>query len=120
MKKLIVLLTAILAFSLMAFAAEDANGNWKTTIETPNGSQTQTFALKVDAGKVTGTIGSEMMGNLQIADGKIEGDKISFSVSTNFGAIRYAGTISGDTMKLTLTVGDGQFTLDIAATRVKA
>lgn len=119
MKKLIVIVTAILGFSFMALAVEDATGNWKATIDTPNGAQTQTFALKLDEGKVTGTIGSEMLGNLQIAEGKMDGDKISFSVSTDFGVIRYAGTVGGDTMKLTITVGDGQFTFDITATRVK-
>jgi hypothetical protein len=120
MKKLIVLMTALLAFSFVALAAEDATGNWKATIDTPNGSQTQTFALKMDGGKVTGTIGSEMLGNTQIADGKMDGDKISFSITTDFGVIHYAGTVSGDTMKLTITVGDGQFTFDISAARVKA
>ena len=119
MKKLIVILTALLAFSFAAMAAEDATGNWKATIDTPNGSQVQTFALKMDGGKVTGTIGSEMLGSMQIAEGKMDGDKISFSISTDYGVIRYAGTVSGDTMKLTITVGDGQFTFDISATRIK-
>jgi hypothetical protein len=120
MKKLIVILTALLAFSFAALAAEDATGNWKASIDTPNGTQVQTFALKMDGGNVTGTIGSEMMGNMQIADGKMDGDKISFSITSDYGVIRYAGTVSGDTMKLTITVGDGQFTFDITAARVKA
>ena len=119
MKKLIVILTGILVFSFAALAAEDATGNWKASIDTPNGTQVQTFALKMDGAKVTGTIGSDMLGNMQIADGKMDGDKISFSITTDFGFIRYAGTVSGDTMKLTITVGDGQFTFDINASRVK-
>ena len=119
MKKPIVILMALLAFSFAAPAAEDATGNWKATIETPNGSQVQTFALKMDSGKVTGTIGSEMLGSMQIAEGKMDGDKISFSITSDYGVIRYAGTVSGDTMKLTITVGDGQFTFDITAARVK-
>jgi hypothetical protein len=120
MKKLIVILMALLSFSFVTLAAEDANGNWKATIDTPNGAQTQTFTLKADAGKVTGSIASDMLGTQQIADGKLDGDKISFSVTTDFGVIRYVGTVSGDTMKLTITVGDGQFTFDISASRVKA
>lgn len=120
MKKMIAIVTLVLGFSFMALAAEDATGNWKATIDTPNGAQTQTFALKADGDKVTGTIGSDMLGNLQIAEGKMDGDKISFSIATDYGVIRYAGTLSGDTMKLTITVGDGQFTFDITATRVKA
>jgi hypothetical protein len=119
MKQLIVILTALLAFSFAALAAEDATGNWKATIDTPNGSQVQTFALKMDGGKVTGTIGSEMLGSMQIAEGRMDGDKISFSITSDYGVIRYAGTVSGDTMKLTITVGDGQFTFDITAARVR-
>ena len=48
MKKLIVILTAILGFSFMALAAEDAAGNWKATIETPNG----TLVFKQIAGAI--------------------------------------------------------------------
>lgn len=120
MKKLTVILTVLLASSFLAPATEDATGNWKASIDTPNGTQVQTFALKMDGGKVTGTIASEMMGSMQIAEGKMDGDKISFSITSDYGVIRYAGTVSGDTMKLTITVGDGQFTFDISASRAKA
>jgi hypothetical protein len=120
MKKLIVILAGLLIFSFLALAAEDPTGNWKASVDTPNGTQVQTFALKMDGAKVTGTTGSEMLGSMQIADGKMDGDKISFSITSDFGVIRYAGSVSGDTMKLTITVGDGQFTFDITAARVKA
>jgi len=118
MKQLFVMI-AVLGLSVMAVAAEDATGTWKATLETPNGSQVNTFVLKMDGGKVTGTISSDMMGTQQISDGKVDGEKISFSVTSDFGIISYAGTVKGDTMKLTLTVGDGQFTLPVSATRMK-
>lgn len=120
MKKLIVLLTLVLGLSFMAFAAEDAAGTWKGTLETPNGAITNTFVLKVEDGKLTGTIANDMMGSSPISDGKIDGDKISFTQPSDFGALVYSGTIKGDTMTLTLVVGGGQFTLNITATRVKA
>ena len=109
----------VLGLSVMGMAAEDATGTWKATLETPNGSAVNTFVLKVDGDKVTGTISSDMMGSQQITTGKVDGDKISFSFTTDFGVIAYAGTVKGDTMNLTLTVGDGQFTLPVNATRVK-
>ena len=120
MKKFAAVLIAILAFSFSGLAAEDANGTWKATIETPQGAMENTFLLKIDGGKVTGTISSQMMGSQQISDGKIDGDKITFSITSDFGVISYSGTIKGDDMKLTLTVGGGQFTLDLTAKRVKA
>jgi len=119
MKQLFVMLIAVLALSVMAVAAEDATGTWKATLETPNGTVVNTFVLKMDGGKVTGTISSDMMGTQQIADGKMDGEKISFTVSSDFGVITYVGTVKGDTMNLTLTVGDGQFTLPVNAKRTK-
>jgi len=119
MRKIAIVLIAILGLAFAALGAEDAAGTWKATFDTPNGSQENTFALKVDSGKVTGTISGGMMGTVQISDGKVDGDKITFSVTSDFGVIKYAGTIKGDDMKLTLTVGDGQFTLDLNAKRAK-
>ncbi len=119
MKKLIAVLTLLMGFCLIATAAEDPTGNWKATLDTPNGPMVLTFTFKLDEGKLTGTMGSEMMGNIPISAGKIEGDKISFSVEGQMGTVRVAGTLSGDTMKLTITVGDGQFTFDVNAARVK-
>ncbi len=120
MKKLMVMLVALLGFSLIAVAAEDATGNWKGTLDTPNGAMTLTFALKADAGKLTGTMGSDMMGNLPISEGKVDGDKITFSVTGQMGVIHVTGTVSGDTLKMNVSVGDGQFAFDISAARVKA
>ena len=60
-----------------------------------------------------------MMGNLPISDGKVDGDKVSFSVNGQMGVAHVTGTVSGDTLKLTLNVGDGQFTFDVDAARVK-
>lgn len=104
---------------MAALGQENAAGTWKATMETPNGSAENTFVLAVDGAKVTGSI-SGMMGTVQIADGKLDGDKISFSINTDFGTISYSGTIKGDEMKLTLSAGGGQFTFDLVAHRAKA
>src|ERR1700722_11998446 len=110
MKKIIVMLTLVLGLSAIAVAAEDASGTWKATLETPNGAMTNTFVLKVDGDKLTGSISSDMMGTQQITSGKVDGDKVTFSFTSDFGVIAYSGTVKGDTLNLTLTVGDGQFT----------
>ena len=89
-------------------------------VPTPMGAQVNTFVLKADGDKLTGTLSNEMMGSQQITDGKVDGDKITFSITSDFGVIKYVGTVKGDTLKLTMTVGDGQFTLDINATRAKS
>src|SRR5580704_4410080 len=119
MRKLIILFTAILGFACVALGAEDAAGTWKATLQTPNGAEENTFLFKVDAGKVTGTVTGGMLGTVPIDEGKVEDDKISFSISSEFGVIRYSGTIKGDEMSLTLIVGDGQFSLEFNAKRAK-
>jgi hypothetical protein len=98
MRKLIFLLAA---FSLAAFAA-DVTGSWKASMDTPNGSMDMTFVLKADGNVVTGAVQSQM-GEMKIDDGKLDGDKISFSISPgDFGKLTYTGTIKGDEMTLTM------------------
>jgi uncharacterized membrane protein len=103
MRKLIFLL---MACSLAAFAA-DVTGNWKASLETPNGSMAFTYVLKADGNVVTGTVKSDM-GETKIEEGKTDGDKISFAVTVeNFGKISYNGTVKGDDMTLTFTLPAG-------------
>ncbi len=44
--------------------------------------QVNTFVLKAEGDKVTGTIVSDMMGTQQITEGKLAGDKITFAVTS--------------------------------------
>jgi hypothetical protein len=119
MRKLVFLLAAL---SLTAFAA-DVTGNWKASLETPNGSMEFTYVLKADGNTVTGTIQSQM-GDMKIDEGKLDGEKISFSTTVeNFGKISYTGTVKGDEMTLSFTLpaggGDMPPMPPIVAKRVK-
>ncbi|MDR3701327.1 MAG: hypothetical protein P4L56_16895 [Candidatus Sulfopaludibacter sp.] len=102
MTKWIVALTA--AFVLTASAA-DVAGTWKASVETPNGTFESTFTFKIDGGKLTGSVASQM-GEAQISEGKIDGDKLSFAVSREMNGetfkITYDGVVSGNEMKLTV------------------
>jgi hypothetical protein len=103
MRKLIFLLAAL---SVAAFAA-DVTGNWKASLETPNGTMEFTYVLKADGNTVTGTIQSQM-GEMKLDEGKLDGDKISFSITVeNFGKISYAGTVKDDEMTLNMSFAGG-------------
>ena len=103
MRRLIFLL-AVLA--LAVFAA-DVTGTWKGSIETPGGTFDNTFILKADGAKLTGTLQGGPGGELKIEEGKIDGDKVSFAVNMDFGKLSYTGTVSGDDLKLKVTFGGG-------------
>ena len=93
----------------MAFAA-DVTGKWTAEFPGPDGgSMTITYNFKQDGTKLTGTAEGPG-GSLPIQEGKVEGDKISFTVTFDAGGgemkIGNQGTIKGDEITLTVKVGD--------------
>ena len=101
---ILLMLTALAAF------AADVNGVWKGSMETPMGAVEISANLKADGNALNGTL--NFMGNdTKIEKGKIDGDKVSFELNMEFGTMAYAGTVSGDELKLTITVMDNQSTV---------
>ena len=97
-------LVVIAALFVAAASAADISGTWKGTAENQGATIERTFAFKVDGTKLTGETTSEMMGKSVIADGKIDGDNISFTITANFQGnemkLNYKGKVAGDTIKL--------------------
>jgi hypothetical protein len=91
-------------FAVCALAA-DVTGTWKGSIETPNGSRDVTMHLKSDGGKLTGTV-SGRQGDVEIQDGKIDGDNVSFAFVRGDFKMEYKGKVSGDQIKFDITMGD--------------
>jgi hypothetical protein len=97
-----------LAFALLlaaapAFAA-DVDGNWTTTLDTPNGPVQINYVFKADGAKLTGTSSGPDGSPIPIADGKIDGSKISFSLTLDFGqgpaTFTYTGQVAAGEIKL--------------------
>jgi hypothetical protein len=134
MKSLLTLGAALLAIVLVSTAA-DITGKWTAQVAGRSGAQQEmTFQLKADGNTLTGTVtggggggrrggGGGAAQPRQISDGKIDGDKVSFTVKTEAnGQTRtatYTGTISGDTLQLKQTREgrNGTQTTDITAKR---
>ena len=99
------------ALGVLAYAA-DATGKWTFETQGRNGPMTQTLNLKQSGSDLTGTLAGGRGGDVQISDGKVDGDNVSFNVVREFQGnkvtIKYTGTISGDEMKLTIEGGRGQ------------
>jgi hypothetical protein len=104
MRKLFTTGLLLVLLSIAALAA-DISGKW--TAQVPGrGGQTReaTFNFKVDGNTLTGTV-SGRGGDMPIADGKIDGDSISFTQTLEFNGnsmkFLYKGTVSGDSIKFT-------------------
>lgn len=105
---------AVLVFTLGAVSAmaADFNGKWTADVPMRNGNtMTITFNFHVDGAKLTGTI-TTMRGDMDISNGKVDGDTITFDQVMNFNGnsftLNYKGTADGaDSIKFTRTFGDG-------------
>ena len=94
----------LLVAAMTAFAA-DVTGKWVAQVPGRNGQTREvTFNLKVDGASLTGTV-SGRGGDNPIADGKVDGDNISFTQTLEYNGnsvkLIYKGKISGDEIKFT-------------------
>ncbi|MCC7175925.1 MAG: hypothetical protein IT159_12080 [Bryobacterales bacterium] len=112
MKVRVQLLLVLLTLSVMATSAADVTGKWVAQMPgRDGGTQEITFALKMEGGKLTGTMSTGQR-EQTISEGQVSGDTISFAIvqsrgGTDFKTI-YKGTVSGAEMKLTRTREGGR------------
>jgi hypothetical protein len=117
-KKLLFVTTILLVVAFVAVAA-DVSGKW--TYEAPgrggNPGRPTTITLKAEGMKLTGTVpggggrggggGGTPPPDVEISNGKVNGNNVSFEVkrSTQNGDIvtKYEGTVDGDSLKLNIT-----------------
>jgi hypothetical protein len=101
------LFLGILLVAAPAFAA-DVDGRWTGTMATPMGDVPITFTFKADGDTLTGSMLGMDGGEIPIANGTIEGDKISYTVTLDFGGMQlemiYKGAVSKEEIKLDLEV----------------
>ena len=107
-------LGTIILFLLLATAAwaADVTGTWKGEVSSPDGNSfSLTYTFKQDAAKLTGTVLSPHGDVLPLDNGKVDGDKISFSVKVdmNGSATTFSseGTINGDEIVLKTKADSG-------------
>lgn len=102
-------------------AAPDAAGNWKGAFDFQGTSVPLTFHLTVADGAVTGTLEGLPTTPAEIHDGKVDGDTVTFSVTTDYQGnpvkLIYKGTISADGIKFTFGTEDGSWGTELTATK---
>ena len=98
------LLIAMVLCTAPAFAA-DVDGKWMGTLATPNGDVNIGYEFKADGTTLTGSTTGPDGTALPIKNGKIDGNKITFTVTIAFGDMSfdmtYAGVVSPDKIALT-------------------
>ncbi len=105
MKK--VLLTVFIALiAIVTSNAEGVAGKWKTSFDSGQGAMELTFNFKVDGEKLTGTVSSEM-GDMEITNGKVSGNEISFDVDAMGSTIKHKGKLEGEVIKLKVEMPEG-------------
>src|SRR5712671_1176811 len=113
-RQMIAASVAGVAISFAAMAA-DVSGNWNLSVETPQGTRTPTMTLAQKGEVLTGTYHSQR--GDQPMTGSIKGNAIKLSYTVGGGdrsmTINYDGTLEGDTItgKVVMgQMGEGKFT----------
>jgi len=115
------LIALLVVGSFAAFAA-DIDGKWVAEMEGRGGGgpMQMTYTFKADGETLTGSM-STPMGEMEITDGKVNGNEISFAVVFEGRGqpmrMEYKGTLSGDELKLTSETPMG--TREITAKRAE-
>ncbi|HWZ29886.1 MAG TPA: hypothetical protein VNX18_01040 [Bryobacteraceae bacterium] len=110
MKNRLVLLFAMFALVSMVALGADVSGKWMSEATGKGGPQT--FTLKQSGSSLTGSVEGGRGGAVDISNGKVDGDNVSFEVTRDMGdkgkfTTKYALTVSGSTMKGTGDNGRG-------------
>jgi hypothetical protein len=102
-------IVGLAALTLWVSFAADIDGKWTGQTQGRNGPQTQTLTLKADGNTLKGTIEGGRGGPVEITNGTVDGNTVSFTVVRQFGDNKitqeYKGTVSGGELKLTMSGG---------------
>jgi hypothetical protein len=108
----------LFVFLAALLAAADVNGKWTGSVDTPDGAVPLTFNLTAKGEAVTGTV-TVAGPAADIADGKLEGDVVTFSFVTQYhgDAIKLLckGQVTEDGLKMQMGTEDGGWSAEFLA-----
>ncbi|HZQ92336.1 MAG TPA: hypothetical protein VFA60_11125 [Terriglobales bacterium] len=104
-RKTLALALALVSTLVLAYAV-NVDGTWSGELHTREGGAFQvTLTLKAQGDKLTGTYGQGAMEDVNIENGRLSGDTVTFSITRQVRdqqiKISYTGKVEGNTMKLT-------------------
>ena len=99
------LMLAAVLFTAAPARAADVDGKWTGSLDTPMGAIQVGYTFKAAGAALTGTTTGPDGAEVPIKNGKIDGDKISFVVTLDFGGmtfdLNYAGVVKPDSIAIT-------------------
>lgn len=102
MRRVLLCAMAFAAFAGLLFAA-DVTGDWSGTMTFGDSQIPLTYTFKQEGSKLTGAVHGPG-GDLPLAEGKVEGDKVSFSVMVDMNGTPSKfvseGTLKGEEITL--------------------
>jgi hypothetical protein len=120
MKFVVVCFCSMLLGAFIARAIDDVSGKWIAEIQGGDEKHIITFDLKADGNKITGSEG-RTNGAVQIRDGSVTDDVITFTVTRNIGdrtlVLDYTGKISTGKIDFTVKPRGNGWTSRFTATR---
>ena len=106
MKYFVAIVLAVVAVTAASVHAATVDGKWTGMIDTPNGPVEVSFTFQADANMLMGSTSGPDGNVVQIKNGKIDADKISFIVDLDFGGmpltLAYTGVVTPDQIKMTI------------------
>lgn len=103
---------AVLAFFAIPAQAQDIDGTWNASVDTPQGAFPLSFEFAAEGDQLTGSMSNEFMGATPITDGVVDGNEVSFKLAIEGGpggamTINYTGVVDGDELVLTSSFEGG-------------
>lgn len=96
-----------------AAVAVDVNGNWAGSFDFNGTSMPVTFKLKSGGGAVTGTVEGMGPAPIEIKDGKIDGDTVTFTINVDYQGqtymLAYKGKVQAGQINFDFGTSDGSW-----------
>jgi hypothetical protein len=121
MKRMPILAGLLLLLATLLYCA-DATGKWKGTFDAPDGTHELTFDLKASGDVLTGAISGLAGEAIEVKDGKIQGDTVSFWVMTEYQGqpikLVFKGQVLESEIHFTMGLDDGSWSTDLVVKKV--
>lgn len=113
------IVASLLLLAAGLLSAADVTGTWKGSFDYNGTAVPLTFDMKADGDALTGTVSGLPTPKVDIKDGKVDGDALSFWVGIEFQGnpikLVVKGKVSGDEIKFNIGTEGGEWGTELTA-----